>query len=150
MNQENLAGNILLVDDRIPNLRVLITMLKGKNYQTRKATDGESAIEAVQIEPPDLIILDIKMPGVDGYKVCQYLKSNHQTQDIPIIFMSALNEVFDKVKAFEAGGIDYITKPFQSEEVLARINSQLTIKKQQKLLQQEKALLKKEQEKLKQ
>ncbi|NET25037.1 diguanylate cyclase domain-containing protein [Okeania sp. SIO1I7] len=150
MNQEILVGNILIVDDQINNLRVLTTILKGKNYTVRKAIDGETAIEAAQIEPPNLIILDIKMPGMDGYEVCKHLKSNQKTQDIPIIFISALSEVFDKVKAFEVGGIDYITKPFQEEEVLARINSQLTIQKQQKLLQQEKALLKQEQEKLKQ
>ncbi|NEO57160.1 MAG: response regulator [Okeania sp. SIO3B5] len=150
MNHKTFVGNILIVDDLINNLRAITTILKGKNYKVRKATDGETAIEAANIEPPDLIILDIKMPGMDGYQVCQHLKLNKKTQDIPIIFISALSEVFDKVKAFEVGGIDYITKPFQEEEVLARINSQLTIQKQQKLLQQEKALLKQEQEKLKQ
>ncbi|GGA38605.1 response regulator [Okeania sp. KiyG1] len=130
MNQKTLVGNILIIDDQINNLRVLTTILKGKNYKVRKATDGETAIEAAKVEPPDLIILDIKMPGMDGYEVCKHFKSNQKTQDIPIIFISALSELFDKVKAFELGGIDYITKPFQEEEVLARINSQLTIQKQ--------------------
>lgn len=142
------SETILIVDDQLPNLKVLSTMLKGKNYKVRKAVDGESAIEAVQIEPPDLILLDIKMPIMDGYEVCQRLKSDDKTKDVPIIFISALSEVFDKVKAFELGGIDYITKPFQEEEVWARINSQLTIKKQQKLLQQEKELLKQKQKTL--
>ncbi|MDJ0517436.1 MAG: diguanylate cyclase [Trichodesmium sp. MO_231.B1] len=144
MESDIIANNILIVDDQIPNLRVLTAMLKEKNYQVRKATDGETAIEAVEIEPPDLIILDIKMPGMDGYEVCQSLKLNDATKDIPIIFISALNEVFDKVKAFDVGGIDYITKPFQEEEVLARIKSQLTIKQQQRLLEKEKERLKQE------
>ncbi len=135
------SETILIVDDQLPNLKVLATMLKGKNYKVRKTMDGESAIEAVQIEPPDLILLDINMPDMNGYEVCQRLKSDEKTKDVPIIFISALSEVFDKVKAFEVGGIDYITKPFQEEEVLARINSQLTIKKQQKLLQKDKELL---------
>ncbi len=149
MESDIIANNILIVDDQIPNLRVLTAMLKEKNYQVRKATDGETAIEAVEIEPPDLIILDIKMPGMDGYEVCQSLKLNDATKDIPIIFISALNEVFDKVKAFDVGGIDYITKPFQEEEVLARIKSQLTIKQQQRLLEKEKERLKQEIEKRK-
>nr|WP_293131630.1 response regulator [Okeania sp. SIO3I5] len=89
-----------MVDDKIPNLRVLTTILKGENYQVRKATDGESAIEAVQIEPPDLILLDIQMPGMDGYEVCRSLKLDRETQNIPIIFITALSEVFDQVKAF--------------------------------------------------
>ena len=144
------SETILIVDDQLPNLKVLTTMLKGKNYKVRKTVDGESAIEAVQIEPPDLILLDIKMPEMDGYEVCQRLKSDDKTKDVPIIFISALSEVFDKVKAFEVGGIDYITKPFQEEEVLARINSQLTIKKQQKLLEQDKKLLIQKQKKLEQ
>ncbi|WP_365670044.1 response regulator [Okeania sp. SIO3I5] len=95
-----IANNILIVDDKIPNLRVLTTILKGENYQVRKATDGESAIEAVQIEPPDLILLDIQMPGMDGYEVCRSLKLDRETQNIPIIFITALSEVFDQVKAF--------------------------------------------------
>ncbi|MGK7929550.1 MAG: response regulator, partial [Spirulina sp.] len=132
----NLKADILIVDDLLPNLRVLTAMLKEKNYKVRQATDGESAIEAAQIKPPDLILLDIKMPDMDGYEVCQILKSDDRTKEIPVIFISALSEVLDKVKAFEVGGIDYITKPFQEEEVLTRIENQLTIKRQQKLLQQ--------------
>ncbi|MDJ0511354.1 MAG: diguanylate cyclase [Crocosphaera sp.] len=142
------SETILIIDDQLPNLKVLTTMLKGKNYKVRKTVDGESAIEAVQIEPPDLILLDIKMPDMDGYEVCKRLKSDDKTKDVPIIFISALSEVFDKVKAFEVGGIDYITKPFQEEEVLVRINSQLTIKRQQKLLQEDKELLIQKQKKL--
>ena len=133
--------DILIVDDQLPNLRVLSLMLKHNDYKVRKATDGESAIEAVKIKQPDLILLDIQMPGMDGYEVCHKLKSNDETKDIPIIFISALSEVFDKVKAFDMGGVDYITKPFQEEEVLARINSQLTIRLQHKILQKEQKIL---------
>ncbi|MGK7918590.1 MAG: diguanylate cyclase [Trichodesmium sp.] len=141
MNLETITENILIVDDQLLNLRVLTSMLTRKNYQVRKATDGETAIEAVKIEPPDLIILDIKMPEMDGYQVCECLKSDAETKDIPVIFISALTDVFDKVKAFKVGGIDYITKPFAEAEVLARIENQLIIQKQQKLLKQKHNLL---------
>ncbi|MBP0017328.1 MAG: diguanylate cyclase [Cyanobacteria bacterium SBLK] len=134
--------SILIVDDRVPNLRLLSDLLKARDFQVRKATNGKIAIKASQKDPPDLILLDIQMPDMDGYEVCQKLKSDPQTRDIPIIFISALGEVFDKVKAFEVGGIDYITKPFQYEEVLARINNQLVIQKQKKLLQDEQEKLK--------
>jgi diguanylate cyclase (GGDEF)-like protein len=142
--KEEILESILIVDDQPANLRVLDTMLKGKNYKVKKAIDGESALLAAEANPPDLILLDILMPNMDGYEVCNQLKSNRKTKDIPVIFISALSEVFDKVKAFQAGGIDYITKPFQEEEVLARISSQLTIQKQKKLLQKERESLKQE------
>lgn len=128
-------NKILIVDDQLSNLKVLDSVLKNNNYKVKKAMDGETALISVETDQPDLILLDIKMPNLDGYEVCQKIKSNPQTQDIPIIFISALDEVFDKVKAFEVGGVDYITKPFQEEEVLARIKSQLTIKRQQHLLE---------------
>ena len=134
-------ANILIVDDLLANLKVLVNILKNQDYKIRKVTNGQSAIKAVKKELPDLILLDIKMPDMDGYEVCQKLKSDRETQDIPIIFISALSDVFDKVKAFEVGGIDYITKPFQQEEVLARIKNQLTIQNQKRLLQKEKALI---------
>ena len=148
-----LKGNseeiILIVDDNLPNLKFLATLLKNNNYQVRKAIDGESALVSIETELPDLILLDIKMPEINGYQVCERIKANPKTQEIPVIFLSALNEVFDKVKAFEVGGIDYITKPFQEEEVLARIKSQLTIQKQKQLLEEERQLLKIEQNNLK-
>jgi len=128
-------ANILIVDDLPANLKVLVNILKNQDYKIRKVTNGQSAIKAVKKELPDLILLDIKMPDMDGYEVCKKLKSDRETQDIPIIFISALSDVFDKVKAFEVGGIDYITKPFQQEEVLARIKTQLTIQNQKRLLQ---------------
>jgi signal transduction histidine kinase/DNA-binding response OmpR family regulator len=132
-----LSGTILIVDDLLENLQVLDQMLRNEGYKVKKATNGKMALRTCQSSLPDLILLDIKMPEMDGYEVCQQLKNNPDTQDIPIIFISALNEVFDKVKGFEVGGIDYITKPFQEAEVIARIKSQLTIQQQKKSLQAE-------------
>lgn len=140
--ENNFTANILIVDDQPANLRVLSTMFKDHNYKVRKAINGKVAIEAINLEIPDLILLDIKMPDMDGYQVCQRLKSDSKTKDIPIIFISALDEIIDKVKAFQVGGIDYITKPFQEEEVLARINNQLTIQKQKQRLEEEQKKLK--------
>ncbi|MGD1716381.1 diguanylate cyclase domain-containing protein [Dapis sp. BLCC M172] len=147
--KQNLEATILIVDDQISNLKVLAILLKNNNYKVKKAINGENAMIAVETDIPDLILLDIKMPEIDGYQVCERLKANPKTQEIPVIFISALNEVFDKVKAFELGGIDYITKPFQEQEVLARIKSQLTIQKQKRLLEKERKLLKIEQDNLK-
>jgi len=128
-----LKGNILIVDDIPNNLHLLAKILSKQGYKTRTAPDGKLALRSIELTPPDLILLDIMMPGMDGYKVCQALKASATTKDIPIIFISALNEVFDKVKAFEVGGIDYITKPFQELEVLARVSNQLM---QRQLFQQ--------------
>ncbi|MDJ0845746.1 diguanylate cyclase domain-containing protein [Crocosphaera sp.] len=150
ISEETLAGTILIVDDQLPNLKILANLLKNNNYKVKKALDGESALISINKEIPDLILLDIKMPDLDGYEVCNKLKFNPKTKEIPIIFISALNEVFDKVKAFEVGGIDYITKPFQEEEVLARVKSQLTIQNQKKLLEIERNKLILERKNLKQ
>ncbi|MGK7877397.1 MAG: EAL domain-containing protein [Xenococcaceae cyanobacterium] len=120
--------DILIVDDSPANLRVLSTMLIKQGYNVRKAINGEMALTAVQTLLPDLILLDIMMPKMDGYEVCQRLKANPQTVEIPIIFLSALTEVFDKVKAFGVGGVDYITKPFEVEEVLTRVQKQLALR----------------------
>ncbi|GAB1542164.1 hypothetical protein NUACC21_48380 [Scytonema sp. NUACC21] len=128
--------DILIVDDEPNNLRVLSSIARSHGYQVRQAISGSIALRAVQIQPPDLILLDIMMPEMDGYQVCQQLKLNSQTCDIPIIFLSALTGGLDKAKAFQLGGADYITKPFQLEEVLARIDYQLTIRRLQVELQQ--------------
>lgn len=135
--EKQILGDILIVDDELPNLKVLVNILEEQNYKVRKAPNGQSAIKAAQKQSIDLILLDIRMPDMNGYEVCQKLKADDQTKNIPIIFISALNDTFDKVKAFEIGGIDYITKPFQKEEVLARIKSQLIIQSQKRKLQQE-------------
>jgi signal transduction histidine kinase/DNA-binding response OmpR family regulator len=132
-----LAGNILIVDDLLENLQVLDKMLKNEGYKVRKAINGETALRACQSSFPDVILLDIKMPEMDGFEVCQRLKSDQKTKDIPVIFISALDETFNKIKAFNIGGIDYITKPFNEEEVIARIKNQLIIQNQKKLLQEE-------------
>ena len=128
-----LKGNILIVDDVPNNLHLLAKILSKQGYKTRTAPDGQLALRSIESTPPDLILLDIMMPSMDGYKVCEILKASATTKDIPVIFISALNEVLDKVKAFEVGGVDYITKPFQEQEVLARVSNQLL---QRQLLQQ--------------
>ena len=124
--------DILIVDDTLENLRLLSTMLIKQGYNVRKAINGKMALTAVQTVVPDLILLDIMMPEMDGYEVCQRLKANQQTAKIPVIFLSALNEVFDKVKAFEVGAVDYISKPFQFEEVLVRVQNQMALKSAQR------------------
>ena len=125
---ETHRGNILIVDDTLANLRLLSTMLSDHNYKVRSVINGQMALMGIQAAPPDLILLDIMMPDIDGYEVCQQLKANPQTRDIPVIFLSSLNETLYKVKAFAAGGVDYITKPFQVEEVLIRVENQLIIR----------------------
>ena len=130
-------GNLLVVDDNPDNLRVLSTMLERQGHQVRKALDGSMAITAVRSLPPDLILLDIKMPGISGYEICSLLKSEPRTQQIPIIFISVLRDVDDIVKAFMVGGVDYITKPFKLEEVLARVSYQLMIQHLQAQLQEQ-------------
>ncbi|PSB32946.1 hybrid sensor histidine kinase/response regulator [Stenomitos frigidus] len=128
--------NILVVDDRPDNLRLLEMMLSQHGYEVRKVLNGSLAIKVAQAFLPDLILLDIRMAAMDGYEVCQQLKASPQTREIPVIFLSALDNVIDKVKAFQVGGVDYITKPFQVEEVLARVEHQLTIRTLQQQLQQ--------------
>ena len=128
-------GNILIVDDTPDNLRLLSSALTDRGYKVRSVINGAMALMGAQAAPPDLIMLDIKMPDLDGYQVCQRLKDDRQTREIPVIFISALDEVFDKVKAFTSGGVDYIQKPFQVEEVLARIENQLTVRRLQMQLQ---------------
>ena len=128
--------NILVVDDKPDNVRLLSTILTERGYQVRKALNGQRALATVQEFPPTLILLDVMMPEMNGYEVCAKLKASPQTSSIPVIFLSALDDVIDKVKAFEVGGVDYITKPFHGKEVLARVANQLTIQSQQKLLQE--------------
>ncbi len=136
MSDDTIKGDILIVDDTPANLRLLAGMLSEQDYRVRPVSDGESALKAVQASAPDLILLDINMPGMNGYEVAQKLKHVKATSDIPIIFISALNEVLDKVKAFDSGGVDYITKPFQFEEVLARVETHLTLRQLRHQLQQ--------------
>ncbi|TVR05298.1 MAG: EAL domain-containing response regulator [Phormidium sp. GEM2.Bin31] len=129
-------ADILIVDDTPENLRLLSNMLSRRGYRVRKAISGSMALTAVQTLSPDLILLDIMMPDMDGYALCDRLKGDERTQDIPVVFLSALNDVFDKVKAFTVGGADYIGKPFQIEEVLARVHHQLRIKSVEREIRQ--------------
>lgn len=120
-------GNILVVDDTPANLRLLAGILNGKGYKVRPVPNGELALSAARGMPPDLILLDIMMPEMNGYEVCERIKADERTRDIPVIFISAINDVLDKVKAFAVGGVDYITKPFQMEEVLVRVETHLAM-----------------------
>ncbi len=122
---------VLIVDDNITNLKVAIQYLKSHDLEIITARNGESCLERAAYAQPDLILLDVQMPGIDGFETCQRLKSDEATQDIPVIFMTALSEISDKVRGFEVGGVDYITKPIQVEEVWARVNTHLTIRQLQ-------------------
>ncbi len=124
-------ARILVVDDVPVNIRLLIDTLNEQNYEVRIAKSGPAALAAIEAEQPDLVLLDVQMPTMNGFQVCCRLKELEETKDIPIIFISALDEIFDKVKAFQVGGIDYITKPFQQEEVVARVNTHLTLRRLQ-------------------
>ncbi|NJM77037.1 MAG: response regulator [Acaryochloridaceae cyanobacterium RU_4_10] len=130
-----MASDILIVDDQLDNLHLLSDLLTQQGYEVRTVTRGSAALMGVEAQLPDLILLDIFMPEMNGYEVCQRLKDNSKTREIPVIFISALNEVFDKVKAFTVGGVDYVTKPFQIEEVFARIETQLSLRRMQVQLQ---------------
>ncbi|MDY7016019.1 MAG: response regulator, partial [Cyanobacteriota bacterium] len=129
-NQENhlVRGSILVVDDTPANLRLLVGMLTQRGYEARPAISGKLALSGARTMPPDLILLDIMMPEMDGYEVCAQLKTDERTREIPVIFISALDETVDKVRAFRVGGVDYISKPFRKEEVLARVESQLRLR----------------------
>lgn len=127
--------DILAIDDNPNNLLVLCGMLKERGYRVRPATSGRFGLEAAESLPPDLILLDVNMPDMDGYEVCQELKRRDVLKQIPVIFLSALGESVDKLRAFESGGFDYITKPFKIEEVAARIDTHVTIRRLRQDLQ---------------
>ncbi len=129
-------GNILIVDDTLANLRLLTDMLRQQGYVVRGAPNGEIALNAARANRPDIVLLDVNMPGMNGYEVCRQLKADPNTCDMPVIFLSALDEALDKVKAFEVGGVDYVSKPFQIEEVLVRIENHLKLEHLQKELRQ--------------
>ncbi|MBE9121172.1 response regulator [Tychonema sp. LEGE 07199] len=138
---EDYQADILVVDDTPDNLRLLIRILQKNGYKVRPVTNGFSAIDAIQSSVPDLILLDIMMPDIDGYELCKKLKSQPEFKEIPIIFLSALEEGINKAQAFEVGGADYITKPFQVKEVLARVSNQLTVRSLQMQLQEKNQIL---------
>jgi Response regulator containing a CheY-like receiver domain and a GGDEF domain len=130
---------ILIIDDNGTNLKVLSQTLTSAGFQLAVATNGEEALEQVLEELPELILLDVKMPKIDGFETCIRLKANPKTKDIPIIFMTALSETIDKVKGLSLGAVDYITKPFDEQDVLARVRVHLRLRMAQKqIISQEK------------
>lgn len=137
-------ANILLIDDMPNNLRLLSSLLGKQGYKVRSVINGAMGLKAAQAKPPDLILLDINMPDLNGYEVCTKLKANEVTQEIPVIFLSALDDVIDKVRAFQVGGCDYITKPFQIEEVVVRVENQLQLRQAQKMLAEQNVVLEQE------
>jgi signal transduction histidine kinase len=123
-----LASSILVVDDTPENLRLLVGILEPLDYEVRPATNGRQALQAAEHDPPDLVLLDVNMPGMDGYEVCATFKATPRLKDIPVIFLTALSDVSDKVKAFGVGGVDFISKPFHIEEVRARVKTHLELR----------------------
>ncbi len=134
-------GDILVVDDSPANLRLLSFMLTEQGYKVRSVVSGSMALTAARAAPPDLILLDINMPEMSGYQVCEQLKADEGTKEIPIIFISALDQIEDKIQAFAIGGVDYVTKPFQFQEVLARVETHLALRDLQIQLQEANAEL---------
>jgi sigma-B regulation protein RsbU (phosphoserine phosphatase) len=128
--------NILLVDDSPANLRLLSQILGEHGYGVRAVTSGPRALASIDLTPPDLILLDIRMPDMDGFEVCELLKARPKAADIPVLFISALDDIQDKMRAFSAGAVDYITKPFQLEEVVARVETHLALRRLQRNLQE--------------
>ncbi|MES0489872.1 MAG: hybrid sensor histidine kinase/response regulator [Leptospirales bacterium] len=136
------SSTILVVDDIAENLQLLIDILGDHNYTIRPASDGEFAIKYATSDPPDLILLDIRMPGLSGYDVCKTLKSNEITKDIPVIFISAADDISDIKTGFDVGGVDYITKPFNDEEVIVRVKNHLILQRLKQNLKTKNAELK--------
>lgn len=134
-------GEVLIVDDTPANLKVLVDLLSTHGYKVRPAVNGRQALAAIEQRSPDLVLLDIRMPGMDGFEVCVEIKANPQWCDIPVIFISAQDSAQDKVRAFEVGGIDYVTKPFEAQEVLARVNTHLRLRRMQRELAEQNQLL---------
>ncbi len=143
-------GDILVVDDMPQNLLLLAAMLNRQGYKVRKAISGQMALTAAQLVIPDVILLNINMPEMNGYEVCQVLKENPRTRHIPVIFISAMDQASDKVRAFEVGGADYITKPFQVAEVVARVENQLNLYRMQQQLEAQKQQLREQNARLQQ
>jgi DNA-binding response OmpR family regulator len=129
------GGSLLVVDDDLPTRQTLDAVLTGEGYEVRCAPNGRMALMFAGEDPPELILLDIRLPDMDGFQVCQHLKEDSKTGSIPVIFISGLDEVVDKVKGFGVGGVDYITKPFQSEDLLARVETHLTLRGLQKQIE---------------
>jgi len=141
MTNNSYQGTVLIVDDMPTNLKMLFSYLRQLGFKVLVAENGEDALVGVAHAPPALILLNVMMPYMDGFETCRRLKENEATRDIPVIFMTALSETVDKVKGFEVGAVDYLTKPVQHEEVLARITTHLTLRRLQKTLEEKNQLL---------
>jgi DNA-binding response OmpR family regulator len=126
---DNKSSLILIVDDNISNLQVLGALLSQKGYEIAVATDAEKALEFLEKDYPDLILLDVMMPGTDGYELCQKIKTIDELIEIPVLFLTALTDPDDIIKGFDSGGVDYISKPFNNAELLARIRTHIGLKK---------------------
>ena len=151
MNSEiNYSGKILIVDDNSNNLKVLYAYLKDAGFEVLVAEDGKTGLEVVQNSPPELILLDVMMPKIDGFEVCRRLKANPDTKNIPVIFLTALSETVNKVKGFEVGGVDYITQPTENAEVVARVRTHLVMRRMAQKLRQQNETLQSEIERRKQ
>ncbi|MGB7440287.1 MAG: response regulator [Coleofasciculaceae cyanobacterium] len=136
------SPSILVVDDKVENLRLLQNLLSSAGYKIRMAPSGELALKTIEYSLPDLILLDVKMPDINGYEVCLKLKSQDKTANIPVIFISAFDEQIDKIKAFNVGGSDYICKPFEIQELLVKVKNQITICQQkQKIIELQKQII---------
>jgi two-component system, sensor histidine kinase and response regulator len=133
----NFSKKILIVDDNLKNLQVTAKILKDKGFAISLAQSGQSALTQIEQHKPDLILLDIMMPGMDGFEVCIKLKENTETKDIPVIFLTAKTETEDIVRGFELGGADYITKPFNKDELFARVNNHIQLKRTRDLLKKD-------------
>ena len=144
MKKEDQRAEILVVDDSEESLDVLVSIIDEEGFEPRPVTSGKHAIHAARLSPPELILLDVGLPDIDGYKVCSELKADKRTCEIPILFISGLHNTEDKVRALAAGGVDYITKPFQIEEIKARIKTHLAVRQMQRALEERNELLKTE------
>lgn len=130
------VASILVVDDTPANLKLLTSLLKAQGYKARPVPNGRLALQSARHDPPDLILLDVNMPEMSGYEVCEELQQDDRLRDVPVLFISALGETLDKVKAFQVGGADYVTKPFQFEELEARVKAHLALRRQKRQLQE--------------
>jgi len=130
------AGDVLVVDDNRVNVGLLTGILQKRQYTVRNATEGSKALELLRAAPPEIVLLDIRLPGMDGYEICRQIKADPRTRDIPVIFVSALDDGLDKARAFEVGGVDYVAKPFSAAEVVARVENQLKLSRLQRQMAQ--------------
>lgn len=130
------AGDVLVVDDNRVNVGLLTGILQKRHYAVRNATEGQQALDLMRAAPPEIVLLDIRLPGMDGYEICRQIKADPRTRDIPVIFVSALDDGLDKARAFEVGGVDYVAKPFSAAEVVARVENQLKLSRLQRQMTQ--------------